>query len=116
MMTETTTEKPISLTPAAVQEIKRLMSAETMDTGTYLRIGAKGGGCSGLSYILAFDKITDKDLIYQIDGIECIINPSHLIYLANMTVDWEGGLNSRGFVFQNPNASDNCGCGSSFAV
>lgn len=113
---ETITKNPLKLTPSAVKEVKRLMAEEGFDAGNYLRIGAKGGGCSGLSYILAFEKKTDKDVIYNIDGIECIINPSHLIYLSNMEVDWEGGLNSRGFTFQNPNATDSCGCGTSFAV
>lgn len=113
---ETTTQKPVNLTSSAIKEVKRLMSEESFDADNYLRIGAKGGGCSGLSYILAFEKKTDKDVIYNIDGIECIINPAHLIYLSNMEVDWEGGLSSRGFTFQNPNATDSCGCGSSFAV
>lgn len=115
-MTETTIQKPVRLTPSAVNEVKRLMAEDGFDKETFLRIGAKGGGCSGLSYVLAFEKKTDKDVIYDIDGIECIINPAHLIYLSDMEVNWEGGLNSRGFTFENPNATDSCGCGSSFAV
>lgn len=112
---ETLVENPISFTASALKEIKRLQATQKNDT-QFLRIGAKGGGCSGLSYILAFDEKTDKDVIYDFSGVQCIINPAHLIYLANMVVDWEGGLNSRGFTFQNPNATTNCGCGSSFAV
>jgi len=107
---------PVTFTPSALQEIKRLVSEGNFEEDVYLRIGAKGGGCSGLSYVLAFEKITDKDTIYEIDGIHCIINPAHLIYVSNMQIDWQGGLNARGFTFQNPNATDSCGCGSSFAV
>lgn len=108
-------ENPIRFSDAALTELKRLQSEQT-DTSQYLRIGVKGGGCSGLSYILAFDKKGEKDVIYKISGLQCIINPAHLIYLANMVINWEGGLSSRGFTFENPNASTNCGCGSSFAV
>ena len=112
---ETQVQNPISFTPSALKEIKRLQDTQRKE-GQYLRIGAKGGGCSGLSYILAFDEKTEKDVEYDFSGVHCIINPAHLIYLANMVVDWQGGLNSRGFTFQNPNATTNCGCGSSFAV
>lgn len=108
-------EAKISLTPTAIVEIKRLVNEEAFN-GKYLRIGVKGGGCSGMSYVLGFEEKTEKDEIFEIDGISCIINPSHLIYLANMEINWEGGLNARGFSFNNPNASKTCGCGSSFGV
>ena len=113
---ETLTKKPVSLSENSVKEIKRLMAVEGFDKDQYLRIGVKGGGCSGMSYILGFEKKTDKDEIYDINGVACIINPAHLIYLSNMVINWEGGLNSRGFTFDNPNASTSCGCGTSFAV
>lgn len=106
---------PVSLTGSAVTEIKKLMN-QNDNQGKYLRIGVKGGGCSGMSYLLGFENKTDKDEIYEIDGISYIINPSHLIYLSNMEINWEGGLNARGFTFSNPNASKTCGCGSSFGV
>lgn len=106
---------PIRFTDSALVELKRLQT-EQSDKTDFLRIGVKGGGCSGLSYILAFDKKGEKDVIYDIDGVQCIINPAHLIYLASMVIDWQGGLSSRGFTFENPNATSNCGCGSSFAV
>lgn len=108
-------EAKISLTPTAIVEIKRLVNEEAFN-GKYLRIGVKGGGCSGMSYVLGFEEKTEKDEIFEIDGISCIINPSHLIYLANMEINWEGGLNARGFSFNNPNASKTCGCGSSFGI
>ena len=113
---ETTTEIPVSLTPSAVSEIKRLMSEEGFDKNNLLRIGVKGGGCSGMSYVLGFDAKTDKDETFEIEGIPCIMEKAHGIYLMGMEVDWQGGLNSRGFTFNNPNASKTCGCGTSFAV
>ncbi len=109
-------ELPVSLTPSAIDEIKRLQLEKENSGEKYLRIGVKGGGCSGLSYILAFEEKTEKDKEYDMEGVKCIINPAHLIYLSGMSIDWQGGLNSRGFTFQNPNASENCGCGTSFAV
>lgn len=113
---ETITNTPVTFTDSALAEIKKLIENGNFDKDTFLRVGAKGGGCSGLSYVLAFEKITEKDTLYTIEGIECIINPSHLIYVSNMQIDWQGGLNARGFTFTNPNATDSCGCGSSFAV
>lgn len=115
-METTITKSPVTLTASAISEIKRLMKEEDFDSEKYLRIGVKGGGCSGMSYLLGFEQKTEKDELYEIDGIEYIINPSHSIYLNNMEIDWEGGLNSRGFIFKNPNASTTCGCGSSFGV
>ncbi|MEO8824183.1 MAG: iron-sulfur cluster assembly accessory protein [Ginsengibacter sp.] len=112
---ETLNTASISLTPAAISEIKKLLSGE-LGNNKHLRIGVKGGGCSGMSYVLGFEEKTEKDEIFIIGGIPCIINPAHLIYLNNMEVNWEGGLNARGFSFNNPNASTTCGCGSSFGV
>lgn len=112
---ETINKTPVIFTKHAVNEITRLLDDEN-NSGKYLRVGVKGGGCSGMSYLLGFEEKTDKDEIYEIEGIDCIINPSHLIYLNNMEINWEGGLNARGFTFNNPNASKTCGCGSSFGV
>ncbi|MEO8413477.1 MAG: iron-sulfur cluster assembly accessory protein [Ginsengibacter sp.] len=107
---------PVSFTNGAVTEIKRLMNQESFDSQKFLRVGVKGGGCSGMSYILDFENKTDKDEYFEIEGISCIINPAHSIYLTDMEINFEGGLNSRGFTFNNPNASSTCGCGSSFGV
>lgn len=92
------------------------MGEPGFDPGQYLRIGVKGGGCSGLSYVLGFDAKEDDDEVYDIEGIPVIMKAAHSIYLFGMQVDFEGGLNTRGFEFKNPNASSTCGCGSSFAV
>lgn len=107
---------PVSFTGNAIAEIKRLMSEEGFDTTKVLRVGVKGGGCSGMTYVLGFDTPTEKDGNFEIEGIPCIMEKSHGIYLMGMEVDWQGGLNSRGFTFKNPNASTTCGCGTSFAV
>ena len=115
-MMETINKAPITFTQGAVNEIKRLMSQDGFDSEKFLRIGVKGGGCSGMSYVLDLDTKTDKDEYFEVDGIPCIINPAHAIFLTNMEINFEGGLNSRGFVFNNPNASTTCGCGSSFGV
>jgi iron-sulfur cluster assembly accessory protein len=112
---ETINKAPVTLTASAVNEIKRLLN-EKKDPEKYLRIGVKGGGCSGMSYLLGFENKTEKDEVFEIENINCIINPAHLIYLSNMEIHWEGGLNARGFTFKNPNANSTCGCGSSFGV
>ena len=113
---ETTTAIPVTLTSSAKDEIKRLMTETGFDTSQFLRIGVKGGGCSGMTYVLGFDTKTEKDESFEIDGIDIIMEKSHGIYLMGMEVVWQGGLNSRGFTFNNPNASKTCGCGTSFAV
>lgn len=113
---ETILESPISLTANAVNEVKRLMNATDFDKETFLRIGVKGGGCSGMSYMLGFDKKESDDEVYDIDGIQVLMKKAHSIYLFGMQVNFEDGLNARGFVFQNPNASSTCGCGQSFSV
>jgi len=113
---ETLVNNPVKLSGSAVNEIKRLMSLPDCLPGTFLRVGVKGGGCSGMSYVLGFDQKLEEDEIYEIDGIPVIMNPAHGLYLFGMEVDYQDGLNARGFVFKNPNASSTCGCGSSFAV
>lgn len=113
---ETTTVIPVTLTETAKAEISRLMKEDGFDNTQSLRIGVKGGGCSGMTYVLGFDKKTDKDESFEIDGIPINMDKTHGIYLMGMEIDWQGGLNSRGFTFKNPNASTTCGCGTSFAV
>ncbi len=113
---ETTIVAPVTLTASAKDEIKRLMQEAGFDATQSLRIGVKGGGCSGMTYVLGFDAKGEKDENFEIDGIPVIMEKSHGIYLMGMEVDWQGGLNSRGFTFNNPNASKTCGCGTSFAV
>lgn len=111
-----TITNPVSFTTSAVQEITRLMAEEGFDTSKLLRVGVKGGGCSGMTYVLGFDDQTEQDDVFESDGFKFIMNRSHGMYLMGMSIDWQGGLNSRGFTFTNPNASKTCGCGTSFAV
>lgn len=113
---ETINKTPVTFTNGAIAEIRRLMNEANFDSKKFLRVGVKGGGCSGMSYVLDFDTNTEIDEYFEIDGIPCIMNPVHSIYLADMEINFEGGLNSRGFTFNNPNASSTCGCGSSFGV
>ena len=113
---EMTIGAPVSFTANAINEIRRLMNEEGFDNTKALRVGVKGGGCSGLSYVLGFDDKQDTDEEYDVQGIKFVMNQAHGIYLMGMEIDWHGGLNARGFTFTNPNASKTCGCGTSFAV
>lgn len=114
---ETAINAPVTLTAGAVTEVKRLISEhEGYEDGQYLRVGVKGGGCSGLTYVLGFDNKEDDDAVYDIEGIPVIMKEAHSIYLMGIEVDFQKGLNARGFVFNNPNASSTCGCGTSFSV
>ncbi|RXM52200.1 MULTISPECIES: HesB/IscA family protein [unclassified Chryseobacterium] len=83
----------------------------------YIRVGVKSGGCSGLEYVLKFDnQKTDTDQIFEDNGIKIIIDKKSILYLAGTTLEYSGGLNGKGFVFNNPNASRTCGCGESFSL
>jgi iron-sulfur cluster assembly protein len=113
---EILTAAPIKFTANAIEEVKRLMNEEDFDASQKLRVGVKGGGCSGMTYVLGFDIQQVDDEVYEANGLEFIMNKSHELYLSGMQVDWQDGLNSRGFTFTNPNASKTCGCGTSFAV
>jgi len=113
---EAVINNPVALTGSAINEIRRLMQAPGFDPQQYLRVGVKGGGCSGLSYVLGFDVKEADDEVYEIGGIPVIMKKAHGIYLTGMQVDYQDGLNARGFTFSNPNAGSTCGCGSSFSV
>jgi len=109
-------ESPVKLTDGAVNELHRLMKEPNFDQTQRLRIGVKGGGCSGMSYVLGFDAPEPDDSVFEISGIPVVMKAAHEIYLLDMEINFEDGLNARGFTFKNPNASSTCGCGSSFAV
>ncbi|PIQ97684.1 MAG: iron-sulfur cluster assembly accessory protein [Nitrospinae bacterium CG11_big_fil_rev_8_21_14_0_20_56_8] len=105
----------VEITPRAREEVKRLVLAEGKpEIG--LRLGVKGGGCSGLSYDLKFTPKEDKDTVIEEDGFKVFMDPKSLIYLKGMQLDFQDGLNGKGFVFKNPNASSTCGCGESFSI
>lgn len=115
-MTSTIVSAPVSFTENAIKELNRLMNEPNFDSSQHLRVGVKGGGCSGMTYVLGFDNKLEDDEMYEFEGLTFIMNKSHNLYLFGMQIDWQDGLNSRGFTFSNPNASKTCGCGTSFAV
>ena len=112
----TTTTNPITLTESAMRQLRDIIQDQGVPADYGLRVGVKGGGCSGFSYILGFDERKEKDQIFQIEGINVFIDRAHAMYLLGMEIDWHEGLNNRGFVFNNPNATDTCGCGESFSA
>ncbi len=113
---ETITNAPINLTAGAIRELERIRREDGIDPTHYLRVGVKGGGCSGLSYVLGFDAKVEDDEVYEVAGIPVVMKKSHGLYLLGMEIDFKNGLDARGFTFTNPNATSSCGCGSSFAV
>ncbi|MFT5511732.1 MAG: iron-sulfur cluster assembly protein [Bacteroidia bacterium] len=113
---KTTLELPITFTEGAIKKISEIKAEQKDEVAPYLRIGVKGGGCSGLSYLLAYDQKEEADIEYLINEIPVIMNKAHAMYVLGMEVDYEYGLNTRGFTFNNPNASETCGCGESFST
>jgi iron-sulfur cluster assembly protein len=114
---QTETAGEIRLTDKAVAEIKQIMQENQISEDYKLRVGVKGGGCSGLTYTLGFDNETrEGDRIIDIDGIKLVVDWKSILYLGGTTIDYTSGLNGRGFVFNNPMAKKTCGCGSSFGV
>ncbi|TZF86175.1 iron-sulfur cluster assembly accessory protein (plasmid) [Pedobacter sp. BS3] len=116
MSTATLTSAPVTLTEGAKAEIRKLRSQQELNEDFGLRVGVEGGGCSGMNYVLGFDQKKDGDQEYMIDDIKIYMNKAHGLYLVGMEIDFQNGLNARGFTFNNPNATSTCGCGSSFAV
>jgi iron-sulfur cluster assembly protein len=107
----------ITLTEKAASEVRKIMDANKIPETYGLRVGVKGGGCSGLSYSLGFDSEgRDNDKVLDIDGVRIFVDPKSLFYLSGTQLDFTDGLNGRGFVFNNPNATKTCGCGSSFGA
>lgn len=116
-MTEhtTQTDSGIIITPTAISEIKRL-KAEEKEEGLFLRVGVAAGGCSGMSYSMAFDsELSEHDLTYRYDDLEVVVDERALQYLKGTVLDYKGGMLGGGFHFENPNAKRACGCGTSFS-
>lgn len=107
---------PVQLTERAARQVRKIREDESLDEELCLRVAVEGGGCSGLSYKLGFDHKSDEDEIIISQGIEIIVDPKHMMYLKGISVDYPDGLDARGFTFDNPNATETCGCGSSFAT
>jgi len=110
-------KEEIELTERAVRQVVRIKADNSIPETHGLRIGVKGGGCSGLSYVLGFDaEARPNDKVFEARGITVFIDPKSLFYLSGTELDFQDGLNGKGFVFNNPNATKSCGCGSSFSA
>ena len=106
----------VKLTESASAEVVRLLGEEDMPSGVGLRLGIKGGGCSGLMYVLDFTEQREGDTVLSFDGFSVFLDRKSTIYLSGITLDFQSGLEGKGFVFQNPMASNTCGCGESFSL
>ena len=106
----------VMLTEKAASEVKKILTEQKLEEGTVLRVGVTGGGCSGFTYALGFDKSFDEkaDSKYDFHGVTVVVDKKSALYLDGTTVDFFDGLEKRGFTFENPNAVKSCGCGSSF--
>ncbi|MCG3136796.1 MAG: hypothetical protein HJJLKODD_00632 [Phycisphaerae bacterium] len=108
----------IALTERAAQEVKTIIEQNQLPADkTYLRMGVKGGGCSGFSYALDLTEAkSEQDEEWDVHGVKVVCDQKSALYLDGVTVDFKDSVMGRGFVFNNPNASGTCGCGSSFSV
>jgi len=108
-------EPVIEVTPKAIDKIRQAFAKQGVEG--VLRLGVLGGGCSGLSYQFKFDsKQRPTDKVFEFDGVKVVVDPKSLLYLHGMTLDYKESLMQSGFVFENPNAQKNCGCGTSFSA
>ncbi|MEY3728205.1 MAG: hypothetical protein RL137_1218 [Bacteroidota bacterium] len=106
----------LTVTDAAKKQAIRLMEDEQKE-GFFIRVGVQGGGCSGLMYQLTFDNQENEgDMSFENNGVKVVVDKKSYLYLVGTTLDFSGGLNGKGFVFQNPNADRTCGCGESFSI
>lgn len=108
----------IKVSESAREKVVALMTEEGFDAHTdFVRVGVKSGGCSGLSYELNFDKqAADTDKVFEDNTVRIIVDKKSFLYLVGTTLEYSGGLNGKGFVFNNPNAQRTCGCGESFSL
>lgn len=116
--TNTSHEAPVKLSESAAKEIRKIVADQELDAEKIrLRVGVKGGGCSGFSYLLDLtESQKETDECFEVHGIKVICDPKSLLYLSGVTIDFKDELMGRGFVFNNPNATSTCGCGSSFSA
>lgn len=107
----------ITVSEEAKQHALELIKADNKPVDTFIRVGVEGGGCSGLSYKLEFDNVLKEgDQVFEDKGIKIAVDRKSFLYLVGTELQYTGGLNGKGFVFSNPNASRTCGCGESFSV
>jgi len=107
----------IRVSESARDQVLKLKAAQEVEEDSFIRVGVKGGGCSGLSYVMDFDKsVGDDDKVFEDKGIKIVVDKKSFLYLVGTELDYAGGLNGKGFSFVNPNASRTCGCGESFSI
>jgi iron-sulfur cluster assembly protein len=107
----------IKVRDTAREEVKRLVIQHNSGEHAFIRVGVKGGGCSGLMYELDFDQdMKDGDKLFEDNGVKIVVDKKSYLYLIGTELDYSGGLNGKGFVFVNPNANRTCGCGESFSI
>jgi len=110
-------KEEIHLTERAARQILKIRAENNLPESSALRVGVKGGGCSGLSYVLGFDaESKPNDIELEQYGVKIIIDPKSLFFISGTELDYEDGLNGKGFVFNNPKATRTCGCGNSFSA
>lgn len=112
----TTSTAPIKITPSALEQLTALRKELGVGDDHFLRVGVRGGGCSGFEYQLGFDLPEEDDKQFVVGAERVLMKAGHSLYLIGMEIDWATGLDNRGFTFNNPNASETCGCGSSFSA
>ncbi len=116
-MSEQATTQEIQITEKAAAQVKKIMEENKIEGEFGLRVGVKGGGCSGMTYQLGFDgEKKDGDTTIEQHGVKLFVDGKSLFYLMGTTLDFSDGLNGKGFTFNNPNATKTCGCGESFGV
>ncbi len=107
----------ITVTDNAKNQVQKLLAEQATGNDTFIRVGVKGGGCSGLSYELKFDnQLLEDDKVFEDKGVKIVCDKKSFLYLIGTQLDYSGGLNGKGFIFSNPNASRTCGCGESFSI
>jgi iron-sulfur cluster assembly protein len=112
----TTEAAPVQFTETALAALRNVRATGNIPAEHRLRVGVTGGGCSGMSYVLDFDAPTSADEHFTLGGVDMVMDQRHALYVHGMVIDFNDGLNARGFVFQNPNAKTTCGCGTSFSA
>lgn len=107
----------ITVSEEAKNEVTRLKNEGSVNTNAFIRVGVKGGGCSGLTYNLEFDEqLKEDDKLFEDKGVKIVVDKKSFLYLVGTELTYTGGLNGKGFVFNNPNANRTCGCGESFSI